>query len=119
MTSPSNNTTERKHNMRKNFTEETREKMRAAHTGKHHSELTKWKMSVAHKGKKHSEETKRKMSEAHIGKKMTVETRQKMAESHRGKKSEPQKEKTTTKKTMLGDRLVLKGKRYTARVHRT
>ena len=76
-------------------------------------------MSVAHKGKRHSEETKRKMSEAHIGKKMTVETRQKMAESHRGKKSEPQKEKTTTKKTTMRDRLLLNGKRYTARVHRT
>jgi len=77
-------------------------------------------MSVAHKGKRHSEETKQKMSEAHRGKKMTVETKQKMAESHRGKKfTDTQKEKTTTKKTTMRDRLLLNGKRYTAKVQRT
>lgn len=45
-------------------TEETREKMRLAHTGRIHSEETKLKMSASAKGRTQRQETIKKIKEA-------------------------------------------------------
>ncbi|AGE51744.1 GIY-YIG catalytic domain-containing endonuclease [Paramecium bursaria Chlorella virus CVM-1] len=66
--------------------EETKQKMSEARTGKTHTEETKQKMSKAHIGKTLREETKQKMSKAHIGKTLREETKQKMSESTSGEK---------------------------------
>ncbi len=50
-------------------TEETKEKIRIANTGKHPSKETLQKLSESHKWIKHSEEMRRKCSEAHKGEK--------------------------------------------------
>ena len=50
------------------MSEETRRKMAAAQTGKHHSEETKLKIAAARTGTHHSEETKAKISNSHKGK---------------------------------------------------
>jgi len=46
----------------KQISEETREKIRIASTGRHHSEETRKKISESHKGKLVSEETRKKLS---------------------------------------------------------
>ena len=71
----------------KNLSAETRLKMSKARKGKHRSAETRLKMSEAHKGKHRSAETRKKMSEAHKGKHRSAETRKKISESHKGKPS--------------------------------
>lgn len=71
-------------------TDEAREKMSAAHTGKKrapHSEATKEKMRQAALGKKHgspSQETRAKLSAANKGKPLTEEHRQKISAAKTG-----------------------------------
>jgi group I intron endonuclease len=77
-------------------TEETRQKIALANTGKKLTVETRKKMSASGKGRKKSEEHKRKISEATIGKSkrpykrkhkrvMTQEVRNKIRESSKGK----------------------------------
>ena len=75
----------RLHQLGKNVSEETCEKMSEAHKGKNHSAETCKKIAEAHKGKHHSAETRQKMSEAHKGKQLSAETRKKISEVHKGK----------------------------------
>lgn len=78
---------------------ETREKIRAANTGKpshmrgkHHSNEAKLKLAEAAKGnkhmlgRKHSEESKRKLSAAHKGKTASDETKAKLSAAFKGRK---------------------------------
>ena len=72
--------------------EETREKLRIAHTGKILSAEHRQKIRENNLGKKHSEETKRKQSNAHkgensilYGKPLSEEHRKKISESLKGK----------------------------------
>ena len=51
----------------------------------HHTEETKNKMSVAHTGKKHSEEARHKMSESRKGMKLSDEAKKKIGDANRGK----------------------------------
>ena len=73
------------HQLGKNVSEETRQKMSEVHKGRTHSAETRKKLSEANKGKHHSEETRQKMSEANKGRTFSEETRQKMSEVHKGK----------------------------------
>ena len=72
--------------------EETREKLRIAHTGKILSAEHRQKIKENNLGRKHSEETKRKQSNAHkgensilYGKPLSEEHRKKISESLKGK----------------------------------
>jgi hypothetical protein len=65
-------------------TEETREKMRKANTGKHHSEETRQKIGKASAGRRHTEEARQKMSKVWSGVRRSKETRQKMSEARKG-----------------------------------
>ena len=113
-------TEEAKQNMRKakqNISEQTRQKIREAHTGLKRSEKTKEKMREAAKniceqtrqklreaqtGKKHSQETKQKLRDARTGKKLSQETREKLREINTGKKlSEEHKQKLRESKIGL------------------
>lgn len=67
-------------------TEETRQKMRAAQTGRKHTDESRHKMSLAAKGRKHTEETRQKLSEINTGKKQTPESVARRASSNLGKK---------------------------------
>jgi len=74
--------------------EETRNRLSAASTGRMHTEKTKLKMSLVQKGRKVSEETRVKISKAGIGRIATLETRKKLSEKKIGvKKSDSTKEK--------------------------
>ena len=75
----------RLHQLGKNVSAETRQKMSEAHKCKHHSAETRQKLSESHKGKSLSAETRQKMSEANKGKYKSAETRKKMSEAHKGK----------------------------------
>ena len=77
----------------KMLSEETKQKMSEAHTGKTFREEHKQKISEANLGKTHTEESKKKMSEAQsgeknhmYGKEHTAETKQKMSEATSGEK---------------------------------
>ncbi len=91
----------------RHFSEEAKERMRIAHTGKHLSEEHKRNIGIASLGKKYpgrhlseghkeklrdaftgryvSEETKRKMSEAQKGKRHSEETKKKLSDFFKGK----------------------------------
>jgi hypothetical protein len=78
----------------KTHTDETKQKLSEASTGKTHTEEAKRKMSEARSGerhnmygKKHTEEAKRKMSEAHTGKTLTKEHKQKLSDARLGEKN--------------------------------
>lgn len=95
--------------------EETREKMRVAITGKRHTEETIQKLKELHKGEKHnwygkrlSEEAKRKIGDANrgekngmYGKRVSEETRKKIGDACRGEKhynfGKPRSEETKRK----------------------
>lgn len=64
--------------------EETKQKLREANTGKKLSVEAKRKISEAQRGKKLSEETKQKISLGNKGKVVSLETRQKMSKSMTG-----------------------------------
>lgn len=64
---------------------DTREKIRAANTGKKVSDETKSRLSLLNKGKKHTESTKAKCAAANVGKKHSLETLKKMSEVQKGK----------------------------------
>lgn len=59
--------------------EESKQKMSAAHLGKKHTELTKQIMSADRIGKSHNAETKKKMSLARIGSNQKEETKRKIS----------------------------------------
>ena len=93
--------------------EETREKLRVASTGRTHSEESKKKISDANKGrpsawlgKKHSPETIQKMSESATGKKHSPETKEKLRLISTGKKHSPE--------TIEKRRQKLIGRKYSA-----
>ena len=65
----------RLHQLGKNVSEETRQKMSEAHKGNNHSAESCQKMSEAHKGKNLSAETRKKMSESLKGRTLSAETR--------------------------------------------
>jgi len=71
--------------------EETKQKLRIANTGKKASDETKRKMSEAHKGntnmrgKKASDETRAKLSAVHLGKPKSEATKKKMSEACMGR----------------------------------
>lgn len=70
-------------------TEETREKMSAAHIGLHRSDEHRKNLSIANTGKKMSEEAKQKMREAKLGKKRkphSEETKARMSQKALGRK---------------------------------
>ena len=85
----------RLHNLGKNVSAETRQKLSEANNGennpmfgKHLSEETRQKLSEARKGKPscmkgkhHSEESRKKIGAAHKGKPLSAETRKKMSEA--------------------------------------
>lgn len=87
--------------------DETKEKMRQANTGKTHSKDTKEKIRNARLGmkfsdetkekmktRKHSDEAKEKMRQARLGRKISDETKEKMSNAKLGKlKSDETKEK--------------------------
>lgn len=72
--------------------EETRQKIGEAKKGNQytlglvHTEESRQKMSIAHTGKTLSEETRRKMSEAHVGKRLSQEHSKRIGEGNRGKR---------------------------------
>lgn len=66
-------------------TEETKNKMSVAHTGKKHSEEARHKMSETRKGMKLSDEAKKKIGDAHRGKVVSEETRHRISEANKGK----------------------------------
>jgi len=68
------------------MSQETREKIRKANTGKKHSDETKQKMSIAQTGKKISEDHKIKLHNFHVGKIMSKESRRKLSQSLTGRK---------------------------------
>jgi len=74
-------------NFGKQLTEETRQKMSKAHTGKIVSEETRQKMSKAHTGKIVSEKTRKKQSEVRRGERRTEETKLRISESLKGDKN--------------------------------
>ena len=57
------------HNKGKAMSEEQKEKLRIASTGKHHTEWSRFKLSLAHRGKKASEQTRKNISESKKGEK--------------------------------------------------
>jgi len=67
--------------------EETKNRLRMANTGKHPSAETRLKMSRAGKNRIFSEEHRRNLSLSGIGRPVSDKTRSKMSESHRGPKS--------------------------------
>lgn len=68
-------------------TDETKKKMSKARKGKHHiTDEGKERIRVANTGRIMKEETKQKLRDANIGKKHTQETKNKMSESRKGKK---------------------------------
>jgi hypothetical protein len=73
--------------------DETKNKIRLANTGKHPSEETRKKLIESHKGKHPSEETRKKMSEAQMGEKhhrfgkhLSEEHKRKIGEKNKGHK---------------------------------
>jgi group I intron endonuclease len=69
------------------FSEESKQRMSNAQTGKKVSDSTKEKMKLARIGMKLSSETKKKISIAHLGKTFSDETLEKMKESAKKDKS--------------------------------
>ena len=65
---------------------ETREKISKANTGKVRSDEFRRNAAESSRGRKHSEETKAKLSELHKGKKLSEEHKLKLSEAHKGKK---------------------------------
>lgn len=81
------------------LSEESVQKIRAAHVGKKVSPETRRKMSEAAKGRKASPETRRRISEGNKGKEVSPETRAKISAGHKGKKlSAEHKEKLSAAK---------------------
>jgi group I intron endonuclease len=76
----------RKANTGKQITEETREKLRASHLGYVHTEEQKIKIGNASRGKKQSAELVEKRRLANIGKIRSEETRKKISLANTGKK---------------------------------
>jgi group I intron endonuclease len=66
------------------FTDEHKEKLRIASTGRRHTEEAKVLMSNASKGRKHSDETKKLISELLTGRIVTEETRMKLSIANKG-----------------------------------
>lgn len=104
------NSGENNYNYGKPMSEEQKERLRVANTGKvvpphvrqkiseaqrgrtypkgyKPSEETRRKMSIAITGKRHTEETKARMSQFHTGKTFSDETRKKISDSRKGQKS--------------------------------
>lgn len=75
----------RRANTGKKASEETKEKLRQSHLGKKQNEKTIQKRSRAMMGFKHTSEAKRKIGDAHKGKGLTDEHKNKLSESHKGK----------------------------------
>lgn len=71
------------------LSDETRNKISAANTGRVQSEETIRKRFASRKGYTHSDETRRKMSEALTGKPISDAAKQKMREAKLGKKPSP------------------------------
>ena len=71
-------------------TEETREKLRQANTGKKHSEETKDKIRKALTGRKLSDETKRKIGAANAAYERTESHRRKLSEAGKGRHFSPE-----------------------------
>lgn len=65
--------------------EETRNKMREAQTGKILTEQTKLKLKKSSMGRKHTEEAKSKISKARLGQKLSDETKEKISSYRKGK----------------------------------
>ena len=90
------------------MSDETKEKLRIANTGKKRSEETKQKLremkgeKASWYGRKHSDETKEKISKAHIGKIVSDETREKQRQNNLGENSVwyGKKHSNATKKKM-------------------
>ncbi|MDE1907283.1 MAG: GIY-YIG nuclease family protein [Rhodospirillales bacterium] len=72
--------------------EEIKEKHKKGREGYKHSEETKQKIGAAHKGRKKSSEQIEKMREANLGKKHSEETKQKISAAHKGKSLGPKSE---------------------------
>lgn len=79
------------------FSEETKEKMRKAQSGKKRSPHSKERIEKIRQkniGRKHSDETKEKLRQANLGKKHSEETKEKVSRANLGKTlSEEHKEK--------------------------
>jgi len=73
----------------KKHTEETRQKISEALTGRTLSDEHRRKLSEAHTGKTLSEETKQKMSETRTGKKRAEETKKKMSIAAKNRPKKP------------------------------
>jgi group I intron endonuclease len=86
-------------------TNETREKIGRANSGRVFSEESREKMSKSQMGHEVSHETREKIREKHLGKVVSEETRKKISESKLGKKQSEEVVKNRSKK--------LKGKRHT------
>lgn len=65
--------------------EQKKEKLKTAKTGKKRSEATRKKISESHKGRKLSEEHKQKIGKGQIGRKPPKETRKKLSSWQKGK----------------------------------
>lgn len=68
------------------MSEETKEKIRQANTGRKLTEEQKEYLRQIHTGKKASEETKEKLRQSHLGHSPSEETRKKMSESQKKRK---------------------------------
>lgn len=75
--------------LKPNYSEETRQKIRVKNLGRKASEETKKRMSNTRKGKKiHTEESKLKISKGNLGKVMSEESRMKMSVAQKGREGE-------------------------------
>lgn len=66
-------------------TDETKAKLRRAHTGKKASPEARTRMSLSQRGRKHTAETKAKIRAGHVGKMVSIATRQKLRLINTGK----------------------------------
>lgn len=69
------------------ISDEQKQRLSEFHTGRKHTNEAKEKISKANKGKSLSEEHKRKISEGNKGKKMSDEAKKKISESRKGEKN--------------------------------
>ena len=72
--------------LRPPVSQETREKLKIASTGRVYTEESRKKMSDARKGKTLTEKTRKKMSDARKGKPLSEAAKQKMSETTKGRK---------------------------------
>lgn len=74
----------------KHHTEETKEKLRQANTGRVHTKEARQKMSKAQQGRTHTEEAKEKIRQANTGKVHSEETKQKLSEATKKQWDDPE-----------------------------